>query len=275
MQVSETDPGAPTGRRITRRQVVTALAVISGLAGELLAAVSMTRIAGPVTEVGGKLGFPVDGWLDLRWTLFAVVSVAGWAGAVLWTSPVARHRRRGAPINVFASALAGVAVGLDHAVHADPAGAWRYVAFGVGVAICLFSSVMVHLISHMAVDRDAEQADAPSGVAPSAGPANEEAGSVGSSPVAVACEPSAEPEPFEAPVPAPRPLRSAPGALLRDRARAAYRIAATKLLDEGGDLDSIVANDIDRAVGASVGYSKKHVRTWRAELLDEREQAVG
>ncbi len=140
---------------MTRRHVVVALALLSGLAGELLAAVSMTRIAGPVGELGGKLGFPADGALDLRWTLFAVVSVAGWAGAVLWTSPHRRDRRRGAPINVVAATLAGTAVGLDHAVHADPAEHWRTVAFLAGLAIPLFSSVMVHLIAHMTADAPA------------------------------------------------------------------------------------------------------------------------
>lgn len=140
---------------MTRRHVVVVLALLSGLAGELLAAVSMTRIAGPVGELGGKLGFPADGALDLRWTLFAVVSVAGWAGAVLWTSPHKRDRRRGAPINVVAATLAGTAVGLDHAVHADPADHWRTVAFLAGLAIPLFSSVMVHLIAHMTAEAPA------------------------------------------------------------------------------------------------------------------------
>lgn len=155
----------PTQRRkITRRGIVIVLAIASGLAGEVLAAVSMTRIAGPAAEIGGKLGFPAGGadvtgdigGLDLRWTLFAVVSVAGWAGAVLWTSARAGERRMGAPINVIAAALAGTAVGLDHAVHAadslpgEPS--WKLIAFCIGLAIPLFSSWMVHVIAHMASD---------------------------------------------------------------------------------------------------------------------------
>lgn len=136
---------------MSRRHMVVLLAVASGLAGEILAATSMTRIAGPVDVAGGRLGFPggADG-LDLRWTLFAVVSIAGWAGAVLWTSNRARDRKWGAPINVGAGVLAGIAIGLDHVVHADPALAWRLVAFFVGLAVPLFSSLMIHTIAHVA-----------------------------------------------------------------------------------------------------------------------------
>jgi hypothetical protein len=140
--------------KMTRRRVVIVLALISGISGELLAAFSMTRIAGPVAEVGGKLGFPAGGTqtlLDLRWTLFAVVSVAAWTGAVLWTSPNRRDQLRGMPINVVAAALAGVTIGLDHAIHADPDPRWRLAAFVVGVAIAMFSSVMVHVIAKMTV----------------------------------------------------------------------------------------------------------------------------
>lgn len=136
-------------RKPNRRGVVITLALFSGIAGELVAAASMTRIAGPAEAVGGRLGFPVD----LRWTLFAVVSIAGWVGAILWTSTRARDKRAGCRVNVVASALAGTAVGLDHLVHASPVLTWRAVAFCVGMAMPLFSTVMVHLIAGMVADQ--------------------------------------------------------------------------------------------------------------------------
>lgn len=152
-----------------RHHVIIALAALAGLLGELLAAVSTTRIAGPVAvelgQVAGRLGFPYD----LRWTLFGVISVAGWVGAILWTSSDRRDRRVGPWLNLPASTGAGVIVGLDHATHADPSGAWPVLAFLIGPAITLTSSAMLHVISRM-LDRAAEPAvptshrTAPSGV---------------------------------------------------------------------------------------------------------------
>lgn len=129
-----------------RRHPIIALALVAGVSGELLAAVSMTRIAGPVAveagQVTGLLGFPYE----LRWTLFAVVSVAGWVGAILWTSSEADARRRGPWLNLPAATLAGVIVGADHAGHAGPG--WAALgSFLLGPAITLTSSLMLHVIA--------------------------------------------------------------------------------------------------------------------------------
>lgn len=147
--------------RITERHVVIALAVLAGVSGELLAAVSMTRIAGPaIVEAGqtaGALGFPYA----LRWTLFAVVSVAGWVGAVLWTSDNPGNRPLGRLLNLPAALIAGVFVGLDHAQHApvpepwQAVGPWQALAFIAGPLITLVSSAMLHVIAKLRDRADA------------------------------------------------------------------------------------------------------------------------
>jgi hypothetical protein len=133
-------------------RLIIALAAIAGVCGELLAAVSMTRIAGPVlVEAGqtvGRLGFPYG----LRWTLFAVISVAGWVGALLWTSSDAADRKVGPWLNLPAATGAGLVVGLDHSVHAAP-GPWTVVAFVLGPAITLTSSALLHVIARQVARR--------------------------------------------------------------------------------------------------------------------------
>lgn len=135
-----------TQNAMRRRTLIILLAAVAGVCGELLAAVSTTRIAGPVLVAAGQdaghLGFPYE----LRWTLFAVISVAGWVGALLWTSPERADRRIGPWLNLPAATGAGLVVGLDHTVHAAPGG-WQVLAFAIGPAITLTSSALLHVIA--------------------------------------------------------------------------------------------------------------------------------
>jgi hypothetical protein len=122
----------------------------------------------------------------------------------------------------------------------------------------------------------AHRAPAATTVGASGAESNDEAATVG-----------AETEPLVAPVrppvhpnlpdyaaamlvgPPEQPRSIAAAGSVRESVRTAYFEMARAVLAQGGDLDKIVLADVDRKAGASVGYAKKHVKGWRAEL--ERE----
>jgi hypothetical protein len=170
------------------RLAIGSVAFISGLsaaAAGLVAAVSLTRIAGE------KLGFP-DG---LHWTLTAAVDIGAIGGAILWSISAvgSPNRRTGRWLNIACSAVSAAGVGMDHYANAAPEPPWGTVAFAIGAFLPLLSTWLVHGLAKLA---DGVRPIAPA--VPAAQPAPTEADSV-AAPAAAAIEPR----------PAPRPRRAA------------------------------------------------------------------
>lgn len=127
------------------RLAIGSVAFISGLsaaAAGLVAAVSLTRIA------GDKLGFPDH----LEWTLTAAVDIGAIGGAILWSiSPVkSPNRRTGMWLNIACSTMSATGVGLDHAANAHPDAPWGTVAFIVGAFLPLLSTWLIHGLAKLA-----------------------------------------------------------------------------------------------------------------------------
>lgn len=227
------------------RLIIAILSALSGIAAGLVGMVSLTRIAGDL------LGFPSEPFV-LAWTLTAAVDIGAIAGAVMWSvsEPGTRIRRTGVQVNLACSSISAIGVGLDHSVHASQTNVvWPYIAFGIGAFMPLLSTWLVH------------------GLAKMVHPATEEAAGVATEAVVAEVQREVFDEPTGDVKPAPASLQKQGS--LREAARQEYMRLGRHLLAAGKSLDTIVLADVDRTVGASPGYAKKHYRGWIDELKAE------
>lgn len=206
---------------------------------------------------GGGAGF--TGWLRALVRALVMTSIAGMAAYITF--------RHGAHIMVPAG-------------ETDP---WD-IATGYLYTLITESLVVLGVMAHRAQRGEAgarsvvpiaePAADVPTTVGELVERANTDTVSV--APPAV--EPAAEATPELAPEPVTEPVTQVPdvrsGSLKREKARAEYRRVARDFLAKGKPLDGINAARIDRAVSASVGYSKKHLRAWQAEFEADEQEAV-
>jgi hypothetical protein len=227
------------------RVIIAILSALSGIAAGLVGMVSLTRIAGDL------LGFPNEP-LVLAWTLTAAVDIGAIAGAVMWSTSEAgtRIRRTGVQVNLACSSISAIGVGLDHSVHASTSSVvWPYIAFVIGAFMPLLSTWLVH------------------GLAKMVPPAVEEPAAATEEVVVPEMQRAVPDEPTGGVRPAPASLQKQGS--LREAARQEYMRLGRDLLAAGKPLDVIVLADVDRSVGASPGYAKKHYRGWIAELKAE------